>query len=77
MDQDALSIKKEVQQWLDGLEDKETLNVLYQLKKSASTARYELSQEELRAVNEGIAELEKSRTLPHEQVMKEVREKYL
>ena len=77
MDQDALSIKKEVQQWVDGLEDRETLNVLYQLKKSASTARYELSQEELRAVNEGIAELEKSRTIPHEQVMKEVREKYL
>lgn len=64
-------------EWLAGLNDTKTLNELITLKKSKEVDWWdEISAEEKAAINEGQAQLDQGEGIPHELVMKEVRDKY-
>lgn len=64
-------------EWLAGLNDTRTLNEFITLKKAREVDWWgEISEEERLAIDEGIAQLDRGEGIPHDQVMKEVREKY-
>jgi len=64
-------------EWLAGLNDTRTLNEFITLKKAREIDWWdEISEAERSAIDQGLAQLDRGEGIPHEQVMKEVREKY-
>jgi len=64
-------------QWLAGLNDPKVLKEFITLKKSNEIDWWdEITEEERLAINEGIIQLDRGEGIPHDQVMKEVRQKY-
>lgn len=74
---DLRAEKLSLLEWLAGLNDPETLKEFITLKKSKEVDWWdEISEEERSAIDEGLAQLDRGEGIPHEQVMKEMREKY-
>ncbi|AWW28883.1 hypothetical protein DN752_01345 [Echinicola strongylocentroti] len=74
---DLQAEKLSLLEWLAGLNDPNTLKEFINLKKSKEVDWWdEISEDERIAINEGLAQLDRGEGIPHEQVMKEVREKY-
>lgn len=74
---DIRAEKLSLLEWLAGLNDPETLKEFITLKKSKEVDWWDkISEEERSAIDEGLAQLNRGESIPHEQVMKEVREKY-
>lgn len=74
---DLQAEKLSLLEWLAGLNDPKTLKEFITLKKSKEVDWWdEISEDEQAAINEGLAQLDRGEGIPHEQVMKEVREKY-
>ena len=74
---DLQAEKLSLLEWLAGLNDPKTLKEFIALKKSKEVDWWdEISEDEQAAINEGLAQLNRGESIPHEQVMKEVREKY-
>lgn len=63
---------------IDSINDGKTLKAIYSFvtKKNDVDFWDELSDEQKEAVEESIAELDRGEGIPHEQVMREIREKY-
>lgn len=76
-DMDIQAEKIRLIEWIAGLNDVTTLNEFINLKRRKEVDWWnEISEEEKSAVNEGLAQLDRAEGIPHEQVMKELREKY-
>ena len=76
-DMDIRAEKLSLLEWLAGLNDPKTLKEFISLKKSREADWWdEISEEERLAINEGLAQLDRGEGIAHDQVMKEVREKY-
>jgi|21_taG_2_1085346.scaffolds.fasta_scaffold16271_2 hypothetical protein len=74
---DLQAEKLSLLEWLAGLNDPKTLKEFITLKKSKEVDWWdEMSEDERAAIDEGLAQLDRGEGIPHEQVMKEVREKY-
>lgn len=74
---DLQAEKLSLLEWLAGLNDPKTLKEFITLKKSKEVDWWaEISEDERDAINEGLTQLDRGEGIPHEQVMKEVREKY-
>ena len=74
---DLRAEKLNLLEWLGGLNDPEILEEFITLKKSRDVDWWdEISEEEQSAIDEGITQLNRGEGIPHEQVMKEIREKY-
>jgi len=55
----------------------QTLKAFITLKKSKEVDWWdEISEDEQAAINEGLSQLDRGEGIPHEQVMKEIREQY-
>ena len=75
---DLLAEKYRLIEWLMSLEDETVLKKLQKIRKEALEAAesYDISEPEALFIKAGLKDLEEGRTYPHEEVMKEVREKY-
>ncbi len=74
---DIRAEKLSLLEWLAGLNDPKILEEFITLKKSKEVDWWdEISEEERSAIDEGLTQLNRGESIPHEQVMKEVREKY-
>lgn len=74
---DIQSEKLQLIQWIAGLTDAKTIKEFLVLKKSKEVDWWdEVSEEERRSINEGLAELDGGEGIAHEEVMREVREKF-
>ena len=74
---DIRAEKLSLLEWLAGLNDPKTLKEFITLKKSKEVDWWdEISEEERSAIDEVLAQLNRGESIPHEQVLKEVREKY-
>lgn len=67
--------KERLIQWLTALEDEQLLEQVLAIKEQSDWWN-KLSQEEKAAIEEGTEELNRGEGIPHEIVMKEMREKY-
>ena len=72
---DIKTLKIDLIHWLTELEDVNTLKQLQALKENLDWWE-NISEEERLAVDEGLAQLDRGEGIPHEQVMKSMREKY-
>ena len=64
-------------EWIAGLNDAKTIKEFLVLKKAKEVDWWdEVSEEERRSIKQGLAELDRGESIPHEEVMREVREKY-
>ncbi len=64
-------------EWFAGLNDVKTIKEFITLKKSKEADWWdEISENERLTIKQGLAELDRGESISHEEVMKEVREKY-
>lgn len=64
-------------EWIAGLNDAKTIKEFLVLKKSKEVDWWDgTSEEERLSIKQGLAELDRGESTPHEEVMREVREKY-
>lgn len=74
---DLRAEKLNLLEWLAGLNDPKILKEFIILKKSREVDWWdEISKEEQLAIDEGLDQLNRGEGIPHEQVMKEIREKF-
>jgi predicted transcriptional regulator len=70
--------KKELIEWISNLTDPKTLEKIKSLKtaiESDTDFFQDLPEEVKQSINKGISELDDGRGIPHDQVMKEIRER--
>ena len=75
----TIELKSDLHQLIDKINDASILNAVKVLlsKGEAETDWWdEISAEEKRAIEQGIAEADRGKLIPHEEVMKEVKAKY-
>ncbi len=72
---DIQAAKIDLIHWLTELKDAEILKQLKAIKEGQDWWD-QISEEERLAIDEGLAQLDRGEGIPHDQVMKEVREKY-
>jgi len=74
---DLQAEKLSLLEWIAGLNDPNTLKEFISLKKSMEVDWWdEISEAERTAINEGLDQLERGESIPHEQVMNEIRARY-
>lgn len=75
---DILTEKYRLIEWLMALEDESIIEKLQEMRKESrvSGESYHISEPEAVFIKAGLKDLEEGRTYSHEEVMKEVREKY-
>ncbi len=74
---DLQAEKLSLLEWIAGLNDPNTLKEFISLKKSKEVDWWdEISEAERTAINEGLDQLERGESIPHEQVMNEIRARY-
>jgi len=74
---DIRAEKLSLLEWLAGVNDPKTLKEFITLKKSKEVDWWdEISEEERTAIYDGLAQLNQGKSIPHEQVMREVKKKY-
>ncbi|GAA0894644.1 hypothetical protein GCM10009122_43250 [Fulvivirga kasyanovii] len=74
---DLRAEKLNLLEWLAGLNDPKILKEFISLKKSREVDWWdEIGEEEQLAIDEGLDQLSRGEGIPHDQVMKEIREKF-
>ncbi|HLR24618.1 MAG TPA: hypothetical protein VK112_02040 [Fodinibius sp.] len=75
---DAIADKQSLKEWIDQLEDQAMLKNLSLLKRSTEGTDFwnDLPEEAHRAINQAKAEAKEAKGIPHEQVMKEMNERF-
>ena len=75
---DLLAEKYKLIEWLISLEDESILGQLQKIRKETldSGESYEISETEKLFIEAGLKDIEEGNTFAHEDVMREVREKY-
>ena len=72
---DIQAVKIDLIQWLAELKDTEILKQLTAIKEGLDWWD-QISEEEKKAIDEGLLQLDNGEGIPHEQVMKAVHDKY-
>ncbi len=67
--------RKKIRQYLNTADDR-FLNMVYALMEEYTKQPIKLSNSEKQAIEQGIQSLEEHGAIPHEQVMKEMKQKY-